>query len=221
MADGLFEQLKKTSSPLPKEWQKVLTPGTAQYEAAVLLNKQGKLPNLVTGTTAQESYNADFDPKTNTVTLNPKTLEVPQALAHELTHALGYAMKDKVWAMRDQYEKTNKQATGIDAQFLDAYRKLDPDFSKLKAFQYPDREYNDYRNSPTEAPAFAVGRMEDPRKTLSKAEYWMSSPAGGHVDATLAQEQAILRDLYGRTQQSQQPQVATPWWKDPFGFTIK
>lgn len=220
MADGLFEQLKKTSAPLPKEWQKVLTPNTAQYEAAILLNKQGKLPALVTGKTSENSYNAEFDSKTNTVTLNPKTLEVPQALAHELTHALSYAMKDKVWAMRDQYEKTNKQATGSDAQFLNAYRKLDPDFSKLKSFQYPDQEYNAYRNSSLEAPAFAVGRMEDPKKSFTRAEYWMSSPAGGHVDATLAQEQAILRDLYGRTQQPQQ-QPTTPWYKDPFGFTIK
>jgi hypothetical protein len=215
MATGLFEQLKSTSKPLPAQWAKLLSPGTAQYEAAILLNKQGKLPNLVTGKTAEDSYNAQFSPETNTVTLNPKTLEIPQALAHELTHALSYAMKDKVWSMRDQFEKTGKQATGIDAQFLNAYRKLDPDLSKLKAFQYPDQSYNEYRNSSTEAPAFAVGRMEDPRKSFTKSEYWMSSPAGGHVDATLAQEQAILRDLYGRTQ------LAAPVYQDPMGFTIK
>lgn len=215
MATGLFEQLKKTSKPLPTQWEKLLSPGTAQYEAAVLLNKQGKLPNLVTGKTAEDSYSAQFDPTTNTVTLNPTTLEIPQALSHELTHALSYAMKDKVWAMRDQYEKTRKQATGVDAQFLEAYRKLDPDFSKLKKFQYPDQAYNEYRHSSTEAPAFAVGRMEDPRKSLTKAEYWTSSPAGKHVDATLAQEQAILRDLYGRTQ------LISPAYTDPMGFTIK
>lgn len=219
MADGLFEKIKKTSKPLPAQWEKVLSPGTAQYEAAILLNKQGKLPNLVIGKTAGDSYNAEFTPSTNTVTLNPRLLkdsfEVPQALAHELTHALGYAMHDKVWEMRNQYEKTGKNATEADSQFLNAYRKLDPDFSKLKAFQYPDPEYNAYRNSSKEAPAFAVGRMEDPRKSLTRGEYWMSSPAGGHVDATLAQEQAILRDLYGRTQQS--PLT----YQDPMGFTIK
>jgi hypothetical protein len=212
---GLFEQIKKTSNPLPSEWAKLLSPGTAQYEAAILLNKQGKLPALVVGKTSEASYNGEYDKKTNTITLNPKTLEVPQTLAHELTHALGYAMKDKVWTMRDQYEKTNKQATGADAQFLDAYRKLDPDFSKLKTMKYPDQEYNAYRHSSTEAPAFAVGRMEDPRKSLTRGEYFMSSPAGGHVDATLAQEQAILRDLYGRTQQ---PPLT---YQDPMGFTIK
>mgnify|MGYP003351403995 CR=1 FL=1 len=61
-------------------------------------------------------------------------------------------------------------------------------------------------------------------KSLTKQEYWMSSPGGSHVDATLATEQAILRDLYARKilkQQQQQQQVETPWWKDPFGFTIK
>lgn len=222
MADGLFEQLKKVATPLPEAWKKVLTPGTAQYEAAILLNKQGKLPSLVTGQTQKNSYNAEFDPTSNTITLNPKTLEVPQALAHELTHALSTAMSDKVFAMRDQYEKTGQQALGKDALFLDAWRKLHPGDSKLTPFQYPDKEYNDYRNSLREAPAFAVGRMEDPRQSFTRGEYWQTSPAGGHVDATLAQEQAILRDLYGRTQQPvQQPAITTPWWKDPFGFTIK
>jgi hypothetical protein len=215
MATGLFEQIRKTSKPLPTQWERLLSPGTAQYEAAVLLNKQGKLPLLVIGKTSEASYNGEYDKKTNTVTLNPKTLEVPQTLAHELTHALGYVMKDKVWSMRDQFEKTNKQATGADAQFLNAYRKLDPDFSKLTPMKYPDQSYNEYRNSSTEAPAFAVGRMEDPRKSLTRGEYFMSSPAGMHVDATLAQEQAILRDLYGRTQ------VASPVYTDPMGFTIK
>jgi hypothetical protein len=215
MATGLFEQLKSTSKPLPKEWERLLPPGTAQYEAAILLNKQGKLPALVVAKTSEDSYNGEYDKKTNTVTLNPKTLEVPQTLAHELTHALGYVMKDKVWSLRDQYEKTKKQATGVDAQFLDAYRKLDPDFSKLTPMKYPDQSYNEYRNSSTEAPAFAVGRMEDPRKSFTRGEYFQTSPAGGHVDATLAQEQAILRDLYGRTQQ---PALS---YQDPMGFTIK
>ena len=219
MATGLFERIQNKSNPLPTEWQKVLTNGTAQYEAAILLNKQGKLPKLVTGKTSQASYSGEYDPQTNTITLNPKTLTIPQTLAHELTHALGYAMHDTVWEMKSQYEKTGQQATGIDSQFLNAYRKLDPDFSKLQAFQYPDQQYNAYRNSSTEAPAFAVGRMEDPRQSLTKSEYWQTSPAGGHVDATLAQEQAILRDLYARKQLQQQAPVNTPWYKDPFKDT--
>lgn len=222
---GLFEQLQKTSAPLPKEWQKALTPGTAQYEAAVLLNKQGKLPKIIIGKTAQESYNAQFSPEDNTVTINPKTTgnAFPQAVAHELTHALNTVMNDQVFAWRDQYQKTGKQPTGVDAQFLEAWRKLHPGDSKLQEFKYPSfggEDFNAYRYSVGEKPAFAVGRMEDPRSSLTKQEYWMSSPGGSHVDATIAQEQAILRDLYGRSQQPQQ-QPATPWYKDPFGFTIK
>lgn len=219
---GLFEQLiQNTKSKLPAEWAAYLQPGTAQYEAAVLLNSQGKLPKIVIGKTAQESYNAEFSPKDNTVTINPKTKsnDLYNAIAHELTHALNTVMKDQVFSWRD----TGKQPTGIDAQFLDAWRKLHPGDSKLKSFQYPDQSYNEYRNSLTEAPAFAVGRMADPRQSLTRSEYWQSSPAGEHVDATLAQEQAILRDMYGRTQQPQQQQQepTSPWWKDPFGFTIK
>ena len=222
MADGLFEQLKNTSSPLPQEWQKVLTPGTAQYEAAILLNKQGKLPKLTFTSIPEAGVNGTYSKDRNEVTLDKFLTKNDQtnALAHEITHTLSHVMKDKVWAMRDQYEKTNKPATGMDAQFLDAYRKLDPDLTKLKGFQYPSKEYNDYRYSNTEAPAFAVGRMEDPRTTITRQDYWNNSPAGGHFDATMAQEQAILRDLYGRTQQPQQ-QPTAPWYKDPFGFSIK
>lgn len=222
MADGLFEQIKQnTKAQLPAEWISYLKPGTAQYEAAVLLNAQGKLPKIIVGPTAKESAWAQFDDKTNTVTINPKTKssDLPQSVAHELTHALSSVMHDQVFSWRD----TGKTPTGIDAQFLNAWRKLDPRDSKLPEHQYPimfGNNYNDYRYSYDEKPAFAVGRMEDPRQALTYQEYWSSAPGGSHVDATIAQEQAILRDLQARRiQQEQKP--TTPWYKDPFGFTIK
>ena len=219
---GLFEQIKKnTKEQLPAEWAAYLKPGTAQYEAAVLLNAQGKLPKIVIDKTDKDSYNAQFSPEENTVTINPNTTgpALPNAIAHELTHALNTVIKDQVFSWRD----TGKSPTGVDAQFLEAWRKLHPGDSKLKEFTYPSfggEDFNAYRYSIKEKPAFAVGRMEDPRQSLTKQEYWMSSPGGSHVDATLAQEQAILRDLQARRiQQEQQP--STPWYKDPFGFTIK
>ena len=152
---GLFEQVKQnTKAQLPAEWASYLKPGTAQYEAAVLLNAQGKLPKIVIGKTAQESYNAQFSPEDNTVTINPKTKsnDLPQAVAHELTHALNAVMKDQVFAWRD----TGKQPTGVDAQFLDAWRKLHSGDSKLPVFQYPSfggENYNTYRYSVDEKPA--------------------------------------------------------------------
>ena len=220
---GLFEQIQQnTKEKLPDEWSAYLKPGTAQYEVAVLLNSQGKLPKINKGSLSDSSNNAEFNPATNTVTINPnlKPYEISQGLAHELTHALTTAMQETARSILNNQNK--KQPTSSEQQFMDAWYKLDPDYSKLPQFTYPSNEYNQYRHSFREAPAWGVGRMEDPRQTLTRQEYWMSSPGGSHVDATLAQEQAILRDLYARkVQQEQQPNPTTPWWKDPFGFSIK
>ena len=218
---GLFEQIQKnTKEPLPAAWAAYLKPGTAQYEAAVLLNSQGKLPQIRKGSLSDSMNDGEFDASTNTVTVNPslKPYEITQGLAHELTHALTTVMQTTARSILNNQDK--KQPSPTEQKFMDAWYKLDPDYSKLAQFTYPSSEYNQYRHSFREAPAWAVGRMEDPRQALTRQEYWMSSPGGSHVDATLAQEQAILRDLYARkVQQEQQP--STPWYKDPFGYTIK
>jgi len=218
MADGLFEQIKKnTKQPLPKEWASILEPGTASYEMAVLLNAQNKLPSIAFNADMLE--NGTYSKSDNALVLNP-TLSSPDkknVLAHELTHALNYKMQEEARALFGKSRRQGEESLSQpEKQFYSAWNKLDPDFSKLSKFNYPVEGYNQYRHSFTEAPAFAVGRMEDPRKSLTRGEYWETSPAGGHVDATLAQEQAILRDLYARKQQP-----TTPWYKDPFGFSIK
>lgn len=221
MADGLFEQLKKASPSLPKEWSKVLVPGTAAYETAVLLNASNKLPSLKYSD--QLKYeNGTYSKNDNEIVINSALLspEKSDTLAHELTHALRYSMQNTARSLFGAYQKDKTSLSPNDRQFMDAWYKLDPDFTKLKSFQYPSSAYNGYRYSFTEAPAFAVGRMEDPRKQLSRTEYWDTSPGGEHFDATMATEQAILRDLYAR-QQLKQQEVTNPWWKDPFGFTIK
>ena len=89
-------------------------------------------------------------------------------------------------------QQTGNPLVGINKQLFDAYYKLDPDFFKIPKLNYPDQEYQNYRYSYNEAPAFGVGNME------SKADYYSTSPGGKHYDATMAQEQAILRDLYAR-----------------------
>lgn len=211
MATGLFEQLKKTTTSLPKEWQKILTPGTAAYEAAILLNLQGALPKLVTDKTDKDSYNAQYDSEANVITLNSNTKDKSNAISHEITHALGYKMQDVSRSIQDKLEK-KVPVTTSEQQFFNGWQKLDPDFSTLKKMKYPG-SYNEYRHSFKEAPAWAVGNMEGTQPAMT--------PGGSHVDATLAQEQAILRDLYGRTQKPKQQEASTPWYKDPFGFTIK
>jgi len=217
MADGLFGSLLKKSKELPSEWEKVLTPNSAAYEAAVLLNSTGQLPSIVFSAIPEAGVSGEYDKKTNSITLDSSKKKNDATLPHELTHALRYVLQSKAREIGDTALQTGKFPTGIDKQYYDAWYKLDPDLSKLTPMQYPDRNYQQYRFSFNEAPAWAVGNMENPQKSFTKGEYVMTSPGGGHYDATMATEQAILRDLYAR-QLNQKTE--TPWWKDPFGNTI-
>lgn len=192
-------------------------PNSAAYEAAVLLNSTGQLPKLKFSTIPEVGVSGEYDKKTNSITIDLAKKKTETTLPHELTHALRYVLQSKAREIGDTALQTGKMPTGIDKQYYDAWYKLDPDLSKLTPLQYPDSEYQRYRFSFTEAPAWAVGNMENPKKSFTQGEYAISSPGGGHYDATMATEQAILRDLYAR-QLNQQ--TATPWWKDPFGNTI-
>jgi hypothetical protein len=226
MADGLFESMLNKSKELPTEWKKLLQKGTAAYEIAVLLNATNKLPSI--SIDPKTKYNAYYSKDENSVFLNPSLDKDSQknALAHELTHAVRYSMQNDARAIMSEVAKKGASSvSNIDNQFVDAWSKLDPDFSKLPKKEYPDSEYNKYRYSFTEAPAFAVGRMEDPRQFSSKGEYYSTSPSGSHFDATMATEQAILRDLYARRimeklQPKQQQEPTSPLYTDPLGNTI-
>ena len=216
MADGLFQSLLNKVKELPAEWRKILAPDSAAYEAAVLLNSTGQLPKISFSKLSEEGRSGEYDRKSNSITLNKSSKNSEITLPHELTHALRYVMQDKVRGIGETYRQTGIPPSGIDKQLFDAWDKLDPDLSKMNPLKYPDPAYQNYRFSYTEAPAFAVGNMENPKKSFSKGEYYMTSPAGSHYDATMAQEQAILRDLYARKLNQQ----ATPMYADPFANTI-
>jgi hypothetical protein len=221
MADGLFSTvLKKSKSKLPTEWEKVLQPGTAQYEAAVLLNSQGKLPIITIENIKDYSINGYFDGGKNSVVVasHVKKEKIPQLLAHELTHALTTSMQNNA---RDIREKSKTQTISTtDKRFMDAWYKLDPDFSKTPQFVTDSPVFNAYRHTFREAPAWAVERMEDPRKSMTRAENIMSGYGGSHRDPTLAQEQAILRELQARKIREEQEPSSNSWWKDPFAPTV-
>ena len=205
MADGLFQSLLNKVKELPAEWRKILAPDSAAYEAAVLLNSTGQLPKISFSKLSEEGRSGEYDRKSNSITLNKSSKNSEITLPHELTHALRYVMQDKVRGIGETYRQTGIPPSGIDKQLFDAWDKLDPDLSKMTPLKYPDPAYQNYRFSFTEAPAFAVGNMENPKKSFSKGEYYMTSPAGSHYDATMAQEQAILRDLYARKLNLKQP----------------
>lgn len=179
---------------LPAEWRKFLPPDSAAYEAAVLLNSTGQLPTLGFAKLSEGGRSGEYDKKSNSITLNTDSKNLATTVPHELTHALRYVIQDKVRRMG----AAGIPLAGADKQLFDAWYKLDPDLSKVKSLKYPDSEYQNYRYSFTEAPAFAVGNMENPKQFFSRGEYYETSPGGNHYDATMAQEQAILRDLYAR-----------------------
>jgi len=197
--NNITNRLIDRSTQLPADWASILTPKSAAYEAAVLLNSTGQLPKLSFAKLSTQGRSGEYDRVSNSITLNANDENLATTLPHELTHALRYVIQDKVRGMGESNNQTGNLLTGTDKQLFDAWYKLDPDLFKMNKLNYPDQSYQNYRFSFNEAPAFAVGRMEDPRQSFSKKDYYMTSPGGGHYDATMAQEQAILRDLYART----------------------
>ncbi len=183
---------------LPAEWGKFLAPGSAAYEAAILLNATGQLPKIGFAKLSETGRSGEYDRQSNSITLNTDSKNLASTLPHELTHALRYVMRDKVRGIGEAARQTGVPPAGVDKQLYDAWDKLDPRESKINPLKYPDPAYQNYRFSFNEAPAFAVGNMENPKQSFSRGEYYMTSPGGSHYDATLAQEQAILRDLYAR-----------------------
>ena len=183
---------------LPAEWNNFLAPGSAAHEAAILLNSTGQLPKISFAKLSESGRSGEYDRASNSITIDTNNKNLASTLPHELTHALRYVMQDKVRGLGAASQQTGKPLTGADQQLFDAWYKLDPRDSKINPLNYPDPAYQKYRFSFTEAPAFAVGNMENPQKFSSKGDYYMTSPGGRHYDATMAQEQAILRDLYAR-----------------------
>jgi hypothetical protein len=199
-ANALSQQslLAGKAAQLPAEWANLLRSNSAAYEIATLLNATGQLPKIGFAKLSETGRSGEYDRQSNSITLNTDSKNLASTLPHELTHALRYVMRDKVRGIGEAARQTGVAPAGADKQLFDAWTKLDPDFSKLPTLRYPDAAYNRYRHSFAEAPAFAVGNMDSPQNFRSRGEYLMTNPGGSHVDATLATEQAILRDLYAK-----------------------
>lgn len=191
-------RLANQTAQLPAEWNKILPPNSAAYETAVLLHSTGQLPKINFANLSDSGRSGEYDKTSNAITIDTNNKNLAMTLPHELTHALRYVIQDKVREIGATARQTGIPPTGASKQLFDAWYKLDPELTKMKPLNYPDPAYQNYRFSFNEAPAFAVGNMESPQKSFSRANYFMSSPGGSHYDATIAQEQAILRDLYAR-----------------------
>lgn len=111
-------------------------------------------------------------------------------MVHELTHAAQKQMKDQAYA------------GGAGDRFLQGYNKLmgsgpgnGPGAILQRMAPDWDKANKDYRTTPNEAQAHAIGNQTRPPHAS------MVAPA--HVDATLAQEFMILLDLATRDQAAQ------------------
>lgn len=127
---------------------------------------------------------ANYKPFENQITISPRGVNT-MAIGHELQHAVDSSMAN--FNVKRMYESTSPE----ESQFLDAIQKLGPR-TKLPL----NKDAGDYRTDTDELRAFGVGNYinnspgQDYRKRFGDP--------GLHVDATMASESAILRDLYRR-----------------------
>lgn len=122
-------------------------------------------------------------------------------VAHELSHALDRTMMNDV-AWMTQGSNYNKPKTPDQQRFLDGYKKLWPGDTNLPL---PKMQDANYRLNPKELRSFGVGNMALERNSPT------TYPIGGHVDATMSTEAAILRDLYRRQIGQQLPKETNPF----------
>lgn len=177
-------------------WKQYATPGSDLEETIALLNKTNSMPEVRIKEDSP-SVGGGYSREGNYLHVNPNFFDLQNALNHELTHALNYKINEKSKELSDRKYNKRERLTQAEERFLESKGFLDADMLKLKRQSYygpsPSwkyNNYNDYRHSNTEAPAFAVGNMASSKPSVS--------PGGSHVDATLASQQAIMRDLYNR-----------------------
>lgn len=132
-----------------------------------------------------------YYPYSNNVVINEKQSEntVPQTFTHEFMHALDNLMYNKAFDYKWSEEKGGTLKNN-EKQFKDAYYKLLPGSSNL--IDLKEAKKNPYRYKDTELRSFGVGRHAHPEDTVE-------IPGTSHLDATMATEAAILRDLYLKT----------------------
>jgi hypothetical protein len=148
-------------------------------------------------------------------------------IAHEMSHAYKEVMNRAASLLRER-EFQKKELNPAESQFLDAYLRT---FGNLpgKVGQYGDRgdpvqfmkavtnrinslykkekvsnEYHEYRTSPDEAFAFGVGDTSSPAA-------WQEN--SNHLNPTMAQEFAVMMEMYKRLPSSARQSMPSSSWK--------
>lgn len=161
-------------------------------EIVSLLDQAKSFPSVTSGY-SEDSF-GEYFPFKNNVQLNisKQSPQFPATLTHELSHALDSLMG------KNYYDIIHRKLAGTlpskeEEQFLDGYNKLDP--SKTNFSRPMNTLQEKYRYSYPEMRSWAVERHAYP-------ELPALMPAKDHMDASLATEAAILRELYLRTLKS-------------------
>jgi hypothetical protein len=184
MATGLFEQYKTPKGTLEEKYAKEInTPNTTLNELVSLLLKNNAYPKTQAEfkQLPEDAYGS-FDKWKNQLRINLSKGATEAVYPHELNHALDNMLQNK--AMSIQLIPTNMR-TNDEQQFYDAFTKF------REETKMPLTGINEYRSSPNELRSFGVGNF------ATNSQYPVQ-PAPPHIDATMAQEAAIMRDLAKR-----------------------
>jgi hypothetical protein len=198
--------------------------GETLNELLAILEAKGRLPNYLSGPTEKDGY-GQWDPNTGNITVNPLKGATENALVHESQHAVDNGMS-KMYAslsLTPAFLRSPQETA-----FINMYEKLYVAPSKVPNAN--EQALGDYRGTGKEMRGHGVGNMSSQYDIGS-----LTDPNGlyklpsSHVDATAAQEAAIMRDLYSKTKDTS-PRTIQDFgprimnylkYRDPFGSTIK
>lgn len=193
-------------------------------ELLAILQKKGLLPKYMAGVTEKDGY-GQFDPVTGNITVNPLKGATENAIVHETQHAVDSGMS-KMYAglsLTPSFLRSPQENA-----FINMYEKLYIAPSKVPNAN--EQALGDYRGSGKEMRGHGVGNMSTQYDIGS-----LTDPTGdyklpsSHIDATSAQEAAIMRDLYNKTQDTSPKTIQdlVPrfmnylQYSDPFKSSIK
>ena len=200
--------------------------GETLNELLAILEAKGRLPNFVSGVTEKDGY-GQWDPVTRTITVNPLKGATENAIAHESQHAVDSGMS-KMYAglsLTPAFLRSPQENA-----FINMYEKLYVAPSKVPNAN--EQALGNYRGTGNEMRGHGVGNMSsqyDIGSLTDKSLQGLYKLDSSHIDATAAQEAAIMRDLYSKTKDTS-PRTIQDFgprimnylkYRDPFGDTTK
>ncbi len=184
MADGLFEQYRVPQGVLEQKYAKEInTPNTTLNELTTLLLQNNAYPKTQAEykQLPEDAYGS-FDRWKSLLQINLGKGATEAVYPHELNHALDHMLENKAMSIQLIPQKLR---TNDEQQFYDAFTKF------REQTKMPLTGMNEYRSRPSEMRSFGVGNF------ATNAPYPVQ-PSPAHIDATMAQEAAIMRDLARR-----------------------